>query len=497
MAISTAVTVGAIARVLGIKTAFKNLQGNIVGLPQRIAIIGQGSTASVYDTTKQQVTSAFQTATLYGFGSPVHLAVLQLLPTNGDGVGTIPVTVYPLDDDGSGVASAGDITPSGTQTVAAAYQVVISNIASESFVINASDSVSTIVTAMTEAINAVLEMPVIATDSTTTVDLASKWAGTSANNMTVSVDGSITAGTSFAITQMAGGLINPDVDDSLDQIGEIWETMVLSCLDLSDTTTLDKYSTFGEGRWGALTRKPLVVFTGTSLTTVTNATTISDSRTTDRTNSQLVEPGGSDLDFVIAGRQLARIALLANNNPPHDYGGQSATGLTPGIDGVQWDYTTRDTAVKAGSSTIEVVDGVVQVSDTITFYHPTGEVDPPYRFVVDIVKLQTVLFNTDIIFNRSDWNGAPLIPDDQATINRAAKKPSMAVADISNMIDQLALNAIISDPKTAKASIVAQISETNPKRLDITFTVQLSGNTNIISVDLNFGFFFGTSQIVA
>jgi hypothetical protein len=37
----------------------------------------------------------------------------------------------------------------------------------------------------------------------------------------------------------------------------------------------------------------------------------------------------------------------------------------------------------------------------------------------------------------------------------------------------------------------------NPKRLDLTVTVQLSGNTNIVSVDLEFGFFFGTQALVA
>ena len=65
------------------------------------------------------------------------------------------------------------------------------------------------------------------------------------------------------------------------------------------------------------------------------------------------------------------------------------------------------------------------------------------------------------------------------------------------MVDSLALNAIISDPETAKASIVATINSQNPKRLDVELTVQLSGNTNIISVDLNFGFFFGTLPVVA
>ncbi len=115
MAISSAVDASAVARVVGIKTIFRDLRGGgILFLPQRLAVVGQGSSASTYDTTKRQVTSATEAATLYGFGSPIHLAVLQLLPVNGDGVGTIPVTVYPLEDDGSGVASAG-ISPRAEQ----------------------------------------------------------------------------------------------------------------------------------------------------------------------------------------------------------------------------------------------------------------------------------------------------------------------------------------------------------------------------------------------
>jgi hypothetical protein len=90
-----------------------------------------------------------------------------------------------------------------------------------------------------------------------------------------------------------------------------------------------------------------------------------------------------------------------------------------------------------------------------------------------------------------------LIPDDQPTVNRAAKKPKSAVAAVSAMLDSLGLNAIISDPETAKENTIAAINDQNPKRLDVSTTVQLSGNTNIISVDLNFGFFFGTAPVVA
>jgi len=500
MAVSTAVDLSAVARVVGIKTAFKDLRGGgVLFLPQRVAIVGQGNTAAVYSTTKRQVTSALEAAQLYGFGSPIHLAALQLLPTNGDGVGTIPVTVYPLDDDAAGVAATGDITPSGAATGAASFVVMINNIMSEQFAVAAGDSVATITAAITTAVTAALNVPMTAVDGATKVDLTSKWKGASANGLLIEVlaTSEDNSGITFGVTQPTGGLINPDVDDALNQVGDVWETMVLNCLEIADTTTLDKFSTFGEGRWGALTRKPLIVFTGNTATTVTAATAVSDARKTDRTNSQLVAPGSKNLPFAVAARQLARIVKVANNNPPRDYGSQDAETLTPGADGDQWTYIDRDVAVKKGSSTIEVKDGVINVSDTVTFYHPSGDPIPAYRYVCDIVKLQNIIFNLNLIFATDEWDGAPLIPDDQPTINPEAKQPKMAVAAANALIDSLGLNAIISDPKTAKENTLAQISDQNPKRLDIALTVQLSGNTNIISVDLNFGFYFGTATPVA
>ena len=497
MAISSAVSASAVARVLGIETIFKDLRGgSTVYLPQRVAVIGQGTSDSVYSTEKEQVTSALEAAQTYGFGSPIHLAMLQLMPTNGDGVGTIPVTIYPLEDDDQGVAAVGDITPSGAQTEAASYTVVVNNIESSQFVISVGDTVADICTAITAAINGTLEMPVTATDEATSVTLTAKWAGASSNGIIVSIDGSTDAGTTFALTQPTGGLVNPDVQSALDQFGDVWETMVLNCLDIADTTAIAAYSTFGEGRWGALTRKPLIVFTGTTESDVDTAILLPESRKTDRTNSQLVSPASDDLPFVVAAGQLSRIVTVANDNPARDYGSQQASYLTPGADGDQWTSIDREQAVQGGSSTVQVKDGVVNVSDTVTFYHPTGDATPAYRYVCDIVKLQNALFNFDLEFATEEWDGAPLIPDDQATTNRSAKKPKTAVAAACAIIDGLGLEAIISDPETAKANTFAEIDSSNPKRLNLSTTIQLSGNTNIISVDLNFGFYFGTSTTV-
>ena len=100
-------------------------------------------------------------------------------------------------------------------------------------------------------------------------------------------------------------------------------------------------------------------------------------------------------------------------------------------------------------------------------------------------------------FATPEWDGAPLIPDDQPTTNRSAKKPKTAIAAVAAILDSLGLEAIISDPESAKANTFAEIDPGNPKRLNLNTTVQLSGNTNIVSVALAFGFFFGTAAVVS
>ena len=498
MAVSTAVDASAVARVLGIEAIFVNRLGNnAVLLPQRLAVIAQGATAATYSTTKAQFSSALDVAAEYGFGSPLHLISQKLFPANGDGVGTIPVTFYPLEDNASGVAADGDIIPAGSPTVAASYVIRVSGIDSAGFVISVGDSTADIVTAMTLAVNSNLDMPVIATDGVTSLTLDAKWAGTSSNKMFIELIGSTTAGNTFTITQMNGGLLNPLIDSALAQIGNVWETMILNAMEPSDSTALGTLDTFGEGRWGALTRKPLVAFTCDNQVSVNDATSIPDGRAADRTNVQLNVPGCNNLLFVSCARQVARIIKLANNNPAHDYGGRKADTLIPGADGDQWTYLEKDQAVKAGASTTDVVDGVVAISDVVTMYHPAGDPLPAYRYVVDIVKLQNVIFNLDLVFASAEWDGAPLIPDDQPTTNRAAKKPKTAKAAAAAVVDGLALEAILSDPETSKANILSEIDTANPKRLNLCVPVSLAGNTNIISIDLKFGFFFGSGTLVA
>ncbi len=492
------VSATAVARVIGIDTAFKDLRGSSASqLPQRVAVIGQGSTAVAYALTPFTPVSAFEVGTRFGFGSPVHLTALMLLPVNGDGIGNVPLTIYPLVDDGSGVVAAGNIATSGTQIGAAEYVVLINGIRSAPFVIGDGVVPAAIGPLVTAAISANVNMPMLAaagiSDDT---DLTSKWKGTSANDLVLEVEGP-SQGITFTLTQPTGGLVNPSVQPALDNIVDIWETLAINCMEFDDETVLDAIQTFGEGRWGALVAKPLVCLTGYTGSTTAVAIAITDTRKDDRINGYITALASVSLPLQVAARGVARIARQANDNPPVDYATQLLDGIDPGPDSSQLSYTGLDASVKAGVSTSKLINGNVALDDTVTFYHPDGEDPPAFRYVVDIVKVTQVIFNISLIFNSDEWAGAPLIPDAQATTNPAARKPKDAKAELNAMIDALALAAILSDPATAKKLTTAVINAGNPKRLDTAITVQISGNSNVLSTDLNFGFFFGTAAIAA
>jgi hypothetical protein len=320
------------------------------------------------------------------------------------------------------------------------------------------------------------------------------WKGTDSNDGYLEITGPDDAESTFVIVQPTAGAgthTASNINAALAQIGSVWETHLISSLLYTDSTVLDTFASFNEGRWGATVRKPLKVYTGTSEATLATVTAVTDARKTDRTNIILTNAGSNDLSCVVAADQVRRIAPLANVNPPHDYGSQKSPRLTPGTDAVQWTGTQRQAAVIAGTSTIEVKDGVVNISDVVTCYHPTGEEPPAYRHDVDLEKIATMIYGADLIFNTPNWDGAPLVPNNQATKNKTTKKPKMGLSALGKLFEDAADDAIISDPDFAKENTTADIDGTNPKRFNVNMVFKLSGNANVISIDMNFGFYYG------
>ncbi len=588
----------ALASVTGIETQYVQLGGGSAAvLPPRVAVFAQGQTGVSFPSAKAQYTSPGAAGKVYGFKSAIYLALRELLPANGDGVGVLPVTVYPLTDAAGASAATGDITPSGTTTEAGQYTLRIGGVSSLPFAIPAGAvDVNLTLAKMGFACNSILYMPVTLTyaygsvtasavsgtgngtigtltvaapalpgqyklvcntavanggvftltdplgnvlsttltmtpgagtatpftvnglgftltDGTTDfgvgasftitvpatkLNLTFAWKGTVGNDCKIELIGP-NVGLVVAVTAMAGGLLDPVVDPALGLMGNVWEVFCLNGLPIANTTALDAYANFNEGRWGITTHQPLVVFTGTRHSTVPLASAVSSTRKTDRTNIVIPAPGSPNLPFVIAARAIARMAIVASSDPSSDYNGLplSTTGLVPGDDSVQWDWPTRDQALNLGCSTTEVVDGVIQLGDIITMYAPTGEIPPGFRDLKTIVKAMNIIYNLAIILNAPQWKRAALVPSGQVLTNPNARTPAALIAELSALADELGKAAIISDPDFTKKQISAAINSGDPDRIDATEIFKLSGNSKRKVVNFLFGYYYGTPALAA
>lgn len=360
------------------------------------------------------------------------------------------------------------------------------------FAILKQQTATEILPAIKAAIAAKLEMPVIAgTIDDGELPLKAKWKGASGDAIKVSVASEV-PGVVFGVTHMTGGAADSDIAPALALIGQVWETFILSCFAWNNESRLDQYQVFSEGRWGELEKKPCLIAHGCADDFVTRAA-VTDRRKTDYANFLIQSTGSDELPFVIAAKGLLNdIMTTANSNPPTGYHGLLA-GLKAGDDGSQENYTTRNNAVAKGASTNIKNGSVAELNDIITFYHPDGEPTPGRRYVVDIVKLMNVVFNVRLIMEADEMKGAPLVSDATPATNPKAVQPKTIKTALMNLANSLSAYAIIQEPEYSKNNMTVRISSQNPKRLDVRFPCKLSGNVEVTSTDIYFGFYLGAA----
>ncbi len=124
---SDAVGLERISRIVGYKITKGNFATQSPNLPQRIAVLAEANDANQagLDTDPKEITSAQQAGILYGFGSPIYHIMRILRPLSGDGVGGIPVIVYPQAAAGGAAAKKLTVTPSGTATGNGTHYLVV------------------------------------------------------------------------------------------------------------------------------------------------------------------------------------------------------------------------------------------------------------------------------------------------------------------------------------------------------------------------------------
>lgn len=502
---SQAVGTERVSGIVGYQIVKGNFNEVSPNLPQRIVLLGEANDANQagIDTTGVLHTTAQSVGEQYGYGSPLYAAMRILHPLQGDGVGGIPVQVYPQAAAGAGeVAKVITITPVGTATKAGTIYVSIAgregldgqtyNVA-----IAIGDAPTTISTKMRDVVNAVLGTPVTAAVVTTTSVYTAKWKGLTSDEITITIDNTEIddSAVTYGIVNTTAGSGTPSIQAALDQFGNDWNTIIVNTYgtESGTMTLLEAFNgkpdpTTPTGRYSGIIFKPFIALTGSL---VDDPSSITDAKKEDVTIAICPAPLSKGLSGEAAANMCRLYARQAQDSPHLDVSGQSYPDMpTPLTIGSMETYNSRDLIVKKGCSTVELSNAAYKVVDFVTTYHPDGEIPPQFRYCRNLNLDMNIRFGYLLLEAINVVDHAIANDDDTVTV-ASVVKPKMWKALLDAYADELALRALIVDADFMQASITVAISGTNPDRLESFFKYKRSGYARISSTIAEAGFNFG------
>lgn len=481
----------------------------------RIAVLGEANTAnqgSLTPDVAKQITSAQQAATLYGYGSPLYLMARILFPVNGgDGVGGIPVMVYPQAEPGGATAKVLEVTATGTATGNGTHTLILSGRAGlESVFYNINiengDTAGDIHAKLEDAVNAVLGSPAIATSTEYESTFTTKWKGLTANEFNISVDtGTDTLGITYSVTSVQNGAGTPSIANALTAFSDEWNTLVVNSYGTEATTVsaLEAFNgkpdnTTPTGRYAGIVFKPFVALTGT---VADDPTSFSDAtaRKSQVTIALCPAPLSPGFSFEAAANFCVLQARQSQDAPRLDILNQKLPDmpvpLNGGTIGSMASYNNRDSFVKKGCSTVSLVGGVYTVQDFVTTYHPDGETPPQFRYVRNLVLDWNVKFRYAIL-EQLYVVGKVLIADgDIVAVGDTVSPKQWKGVLVSQFIPDLVTQGLVVDATFSEASITVALNTGNPDRFDSAFKYKRSGVGRIASTTATAGFNFGVLTV--
>lgn len=509
--ISTAVAPNRVAAGNGFNDIPGNFASGTPDLPAIIAIFGEANTnnQSGLTTAPVQIISAKTASDAFGNGSPIHRVASILFPQSGGGTAA-EVWAYPQLAAGGSVASVSTLTFTGTATSGGVLPIYIAgrdNVSGQYYSINVAtgDTPTQIGVKAWNAINGCLGGPTIATKAAGVVTLTAKWTGLTSNDISLSVDSVKAAamGVTVAIAlNTTPGSGSPAVSGSLALIGNKWVTHILSCYALEVTSILSEYETWNgipsktnpTGRFDGMIFKPTIAYSGTL---ADDPTVTTDGRSANCTNSAAVAPLSAGLPMEAAANRVKLEADNLINNPelsllniPYpDMPLPAAGSAIPAM----CSYSIRDVYVNKGCSTVDIVNGVYTCKDSITTYHPAGELPPIYS------RTRDIYLDMEYAYGYKDMEsiyltGKVIVSDkDLGKITDATNvtSPKLWTAKVFDFIDAVVTKKWFTDAAFMKSSVVVQLDPNNPARINTTNNAKRTSVAGISSTTTSFGFNFG------
>ncbi|MCC3745325.1 phage tail sheath subtilisin-like domain-containing protein [Rouxiella badensis] len=451
---------------------FDNSQANTATANQRTLIIGQMLTnAAVNPNIPVIESSASNTAGIYGAGSMLHNQMTAYLANDIAG----EIYLLPLVDGTSMVAATGTITLTTAPNETGVISLYVGGQRVQTTVLS-TDTVTTMATALTAAINATIALPVTASSAAGVITLTAKNKGTHGNSIDLrlnylgSAGGEATPdGLGITLNALTGGIGAPDMTTALANLGD--RTFDFIVTPYTDTTSLDALKNLlsdSTGRWSYASQLYGHVF-GAVSGAYGQLTTLGEARN-DQHATLLGVYDSPTPAYVWAAATTGAVAGSLRNDPGRPLQTLTIAGVLAPPLASRFELTERNNLLYSGISTFTVADdSTVQVENLITTYQTNkyGDADDSY---LQVETLFLLMFITRFIRTQVTTKFARMKLAADGTRfapGSSIVTPNIIRAELIAQYTQLEYNGYVQDSKAFAAGLIVSKSTTNPNRVDV------------------------------
>ncbi|AJP73167.1 phage tail sheath subtilisin-like domain-containing protein [Sphingomonas hengshuiensis] len=351
----------------GVAAEFSNVRA-VSGLPpapQKILLVGQKLATGSSALVPQRMTSADQAVALFGRGSMLHGMVRAALKASG----STEVWAIGVEDNSGGVSGVVSLTYTGTATAAGTVSILVAGVRIQMAAI-VGTTATQMATATAAAINALPDLPVVATSSAGVVTVTARHKGAVAGDALGIIpsyyegDG-IPAGLSVAIATVTAPSGDPDLDDVWAVLGdEQFQSIALFANDSANLTSADVELA---SRWG-----PERQVEGHAFTTIRSTYSTLATFGATRNGPHLTVVASDDLQvpsWVITATVAALYAVEIEKDPARQLTKLVLPGIPAPRRGYRFTKMEREQLLHNGISTLDVSpSGEVVIERLISTY---------------------------------------------------------------------------------------------------------------------------------
>lgn len=431
------------------------------------------------------VTSGDQAKQFYGNGSILAQQVEAFLANNQ----STSLTCVPLADAGGSAAAAGDLDFTGSVATAAGTLFLYLGGRRYQLGVALSDTAATIATAAVALVNADVDRVVDLVDLTDNASVTARNAGEAGNDIDIRVNffagEELPAGVTLAITAMAGGTGNPDIDTAIgaldtDKQYHIWAHPWL------DASNLGKLEAELSDRFGPVRQLDGNAF-GAKRDSFSNLTVLGNARNSP--HSTIVDSRGPSNPWEMAAGAAGVVALQGQIDPARPFQTLSIAGVLGEQEAERRTFNERDMLLKDGIASVNTdTGGVVRIERMITTFqlNPLGAPDTSFLDVNTMLTLSFLRFSLRNRF-RLRYPRHKLGSDGLRTgPGQAILTPIIAKAEVVSLFREWEDIGLVEGADQFKRDLVVERNSSDPNRLDLLLNPDLLNQFRVGSAQIAF-----------